>query len=125
MLFALLFFLIAAHVLVDFALQSETIASCKCRGSGHPVAKAVPWYYWMTAHALLHGAAIGVVIRWFGYNWDIVIGISIAETILHWLIDHFKCLGMFGIHIDQGLHFACKLLWWGLLASGAFGILTP
>ena len=56
---ALLFFLVAAHALMDYALQSETIATCKCRGCDSPVAKNVPWYYWLTAHTLLHGAAVG------------------------------------------------------------------
>lgn len=57
MLFALLFFLLAAHALMDYALQSGTIAACKCRGSDHPVARTVPWYYWLVAHAVLHGTA--------------------------------------------------------------------
>jgi hypothetical protein len=124
MLFALLFFLLAAHVLMDFALQNEITATCKCRGSDHPVAKIVPWYYWLTAHALLHGAATGVVIRWFGYDWPIVAALALAETITHWLIDHAKCLGWFGIHTDQCLHLLSKLLWLGLIASGAFGTLA-
>jgi hypothetical protein len=118
MLFALLFFLLAAHALMDYALQSETMATCKCHGCDHPVAKNVPWYYWLTGHALLHGAAVGVVIRWFGFDWNIAAGFAIAETMTHWLIDHAKCRKLYGIHIDQTLHIACKLLWWGLIAGG-------
>ena len=125
MLFALLFFLLAAHALMDYALQTEAIATCKCRGCDHPAAKTVPWYYWLTAHALLHGAAVGVVIRWFGYDWIAVVTLALCETIAHWWIDHLKCLGWFGIHIDQLLHLTCKLLWWGLLSRDAFGILVP
>ena len=34
------------------------------------------------------------------------------------VIDHGKCQKWYGIHVDQGLHVACKLLWWGLLAGG-------
>ena len=118
MLFALLFFLIAAHALMDYALQSETIATCKCRDCDSPIAKSVPWYYWLTAHAFLHGAAVGAVFRWFGFGWDITAAFSIAETVIHWIIDYGKCEKWFGIHADQGLHIACKLLWFGLVASG-------
>ena len=123
MLLALLFFLLASHALMDYSLQSETIASCKCRGSDNTIAKSVPWYYWMTAHALLHGGGVGAVVRWFGFEWATVVELASAETVLHWVIDHGKCLGWFGIHTDQLLHISCKLLWWGLLASKAFG--TP
>ena len=125
MLFALLFFLLAAHALMDFALQTEMIAACKCRGSDHPVAKAVPWYYWLTAHAFLHGAAVGVVIRWFGFEWYAVAILATSETAIHWLIDYGKCQNWFNIHADQAFHVACKILWWGLIAGGAVGAWTP
>jgi hypothetical protein len=118
MLFALLFFLLAAHALMDYALQSETIATCKCRDCDNPIAKTVPWYYWLTAHAVLHGAAVGAVFRWFGFSWEIAAAFAVAETLIHWIIDYGKCEKWFGIHADQGLHIACKLLWFGLVASG-------
>jgi hypothetical protein len=118
MLAALLFFLFAAHALMDFALQTETMATCKCRRCDNPIAKIVPWYYWLIAHSLLHGAAVGAVIRWFGYDWNLVVGFALAETALHALIDHGKCQNWYAIHVDQALHVACKLLWWGLIAGG-------
>lgn len=122
MLLALLFFLIAAHALMDFALQTGTMAACKCPGGDHPVAKSVPWYYWLTAHTVLHGAAVGVVVRWFGFSWDAVVGLACAEAVAHWAIDHAKCRKRYGIHIDQALHVFCKLIWWGLLASRVFAV---
>jgi hypothetical protein len=61
---------------------------------------------------------VGAVIRWFGHDWQIVAAFALAETGLHWLIDHGKCQGWYRIHVDQSLHVACKLLWWGLLAGG-------
>ncbi len=117
MLLALLFFLIAAHALMDYSLQNGTMATCKCRNCDHPVAKSVPWFYWLTAHAALHGAAVGAVIRWFGFDWNIAVGFAIAETVVHWIIDHGKCQKWYGIHVDQALHVACKFLWWGLIAG--------
>jgi hypothetical protein len=118
MYFALLFFLLAAHALMDYALQTGTIAVCKCRDSSDPVAKEVPWFYWLTAHAVLHGAAVGAVVRWFGFDWDTVAVLAVAETLVHWGIDFGKCEGWYGIARDQGLHVACKVAWLGLLAGG-------
>lgn len=122
MLFALLFFLLAAHALMDFALQTETIATCKCRDTDNPVAKSVPWYYWLSAHAVLHGAAVGAVARWFGFGWNPVAALAAAETVIHWLIDYGKCEKWYGIHVDQGLHVACKVLWFALVATE---VVTP
>ena len=118
MFFALLFFLVAAHAMMDYALQSETIATCKCRNCDNPLAKSVPWYYWLTAHAFLHGAAVGAVFRWFGFSWEISAAFGVTETVIHWIVDYGKCEKWFGIHADQGLHIACKLLWFGLVAAG-------
>ena len=75
----MLFFLLAGHALMDFALQGEAMATCKCRHANHPLQQSVPWYYWMTAHALLHGAAVGLVVRWFGYDMKLAVAFAIAE----------------------------------------------
>lgn len=118
MFVALLFFLLAVHALMDFALQSETMAICKCRNCDRPIARIVPWYYWLLAHCLLHGAAVGLVLRFFGFSWNTVMVFASAELAAHALIDYGKCQNWYGIHLDQGLHVACKLLWWGLLLGG-------
>ena len=114
-----LFFLLAGHALMDFSLQTDTIAVCKCRRANHMIQQAVPWYYWLTAHALLHGAAVGLVVA-MGYpgNWNLIVGFGLAETLIHWVIDYGKCEKLYNIHIDQGLHILCKLVWWGMLAGG-------
>jgi hypothetical protein len=118
MLFALLFFLLAAHALMDYALQTDSIATCKCPDSENPVAKAVPWYYWLTAHAVLHGAAVGAVVRWFGFGWDGVAVLASAETVVHWCIDYGKCRRWYSIAVDQSLHVLCKLAWFSLIFTG-------
>lgn len=113
----MLFFLLAGHALMDFSLQNDSMAVCKCRRSTSPLQQAVPWYYWLTAHALLHGAAVGLVI-WLGYqDWNLAVGFAVAETLVHWLIDFGKCEKLYSIHIDQGLHVLCKVAWWALLAG--------
>ncbi len=114
---ALLLYLFAAHVLMDFALQSETMAACKCPGTAHPAAQAVPWYFWLSAHAALHGAAAAAVLCCFGSPWWLVNFVFIGETLLHTAIDWGKCRRFYGIHTDQLLHYGCKLLW---VAGGAY-----
>jgi hypothetical protein len=114
MLFALLFFLIAAHALMDYSLQNDSMALCKCRKSTSPLAASVPWYYWLTSHALLHGAAVAAIFRWMGYDWSVVFAIGMAETVLHWGSDYAKCEKLYSLHVDQAFHITCKLAWWTL-----------
>jgi hypothetical protein len=115
----LLLYLVAGHALVDFAWQSEAMALGKCPRTQHPAARAVPWYYWLAAHALLHGAAVGLVCQGMGVAPARTLALALAETLAHALIDLGKCRGWYGIHRDQALHLLCKLLWW-CLAVGAF-----
>jgi hypothetical protein len=119
MLLALLFFLIAAHALMDYSLQNDSMAVCKCPKSTSPLAAAVPWYYWLTSHALLHGAAVGVIFRWMGFTWDVVALVAMAETVIHWYVDFGKCAKWYSLHTDQALHVVCKIAWWALVAAKA------
>ena len=53
-----LFWLVIGHFVMDFAFQGDTVANQKSPLPGarnEALAKAVPWPYWMTAHALMHG----------------------------------------------------------------------
>jgi len=100
-----LFWLIVLHFIADYQLQSDFIAANKVPGSYQA------WYFVMTAHAALHGAAVAYVLNpLFG----------LAEFISHWLIDTAKSKGYMGgsgiraLWIDQSLHIALKLLWLGL-----------
>ncbi|HEY2909496.1 MAG TPA: DUF3307 domain-containing protein [Gemmataceae bacterium] len=113
----MLFYLLAGHALMDFALQTEPMAVCKCRRANHPLQQSVPWFYWLTAHALLHGAIVGVIIQWSTGNAGLAVAFAIAEFVVHWFIDFGKCEKLYGIHVDQALHVLCKLAWWGLIVG--------
>ena len=117
-LFFLILFFLAGHALMDFALQGDAMASCKCRKANHPLQKAVPWYYWLSAHAILHGAAVGAIIRWANFDLNTVAFYATLETLVHWLIDVAKCEGHTNIHQDQALHILCKLVWALMLVNG-------
>jgi hypothetical protein len=117
MLFALLFFLIVGHALMDYSLQNDSMAVCKCRKSTSPLAASVPWYYWLTSHALLHGAAVGAIFRWMGFDWNVVAALSMTETVIHWFVDYGKCEKWYSLHVDQAIHIVCKIAWWSLVAA--------
>ncbi len=114
----MLFFLLAGHALMDFALQPEPMAVCKCRKSGHPLLASVPWFYWLASHCLVHGAAVAAVMMAFHVDPATAIGFGLVETVVHWFVDLGKCEGWFNIHVDQGLHVTCKVFWWLLVTNG-------
>ena len=75
----------------------------------------MPWYYWLTSHAVLHGAAVGVVVSWFGFGLEAATVFAVSETVIHWVIDFGKCERLYSLPVDQGLHLACKVAWWAVL----------
>ncbi len=96
---ALFAMLAMGHFLGDFGLQSDRMAREKCAGGGH----TLPWPWWLTAHAGIHGFLVAVVTG--------LPLLGLAEWVAHALIDHLKCRGLFGLGADQGLHLLCKLVW--------------
>lgn len=98
------FQLLVDHALADFVLQQEAMSAGKNRhneihgkkGSGFPA-----WYYWLSAHALIHGGVVYIITG------SLLLGV--VETLLHWLIDFSKCEGWLNFHQDQALHVGCKL----------------
>jgi len=98
------FLLIVGHALADFVFQDETMSKAKSRdaaihketGEGFPA-----WWYWLSAHALVHGGAVYLITGslWFG----------VLETLLHWFIDYLKCEHRINLHQDQALHMVCKV----------------
>ena len=98
MIVLLFFKLLIGHALADYALQPMVMIIGKNR---HRSMEGVPWYYWMTAHALINSGAVWFITQslWFG----------LAELILHWMIDFVKCEKWINAITDQWLHVACKL----------------
>lgn len=102
----LMFLFLVGHALCDYALQSEAMGAAKNRRKNLPAEHGPefpPWYYWLSAHSLIHGGAVYLVTS----SW--VLGA--LESVLHAIIDHLKCKGRISIHQDQGLHVACKLVY--------------
>lgn len=96
----MLLLLVAAHFLADYPLQGEFIAKAKNRANPIP---GVPFWHPLTAHAVIHGAAVGIIT---GSAF-----LGIAEAAIHWLTDDAKCRGRISYNIDQAIHIACKVMW--------------
>lgn len=90
--------LLMMHALTDFALQNERMALGKSKYT-NKLEIYVPWYYWLTSHALIQGFGVYLITQ------NMYIGL--LETILHWGIDHLKCEGKTNIHTDQLMHVFC------------------
>jgi hypothetical protein len=93
--------LVAAHFLCDYLFQTESIAL----GKNRLLAKArfgVHWLYWMTTHAVTHSVGVYIVTG--------SLVASVFEFIAHFIIDVAKCEGYIGLHLDQALHMACKVI---------------
>ena len=96
------FYLLAAHALTDYALQPEWMA--KHKSPRHPPPKPVGQWWWiMTAHSLINGVGVALILDvwWLG----------VAETVVHFVIDHAKCLKRLTANGDQVLHLLSKVTW--------------
>ena len=94
-----LFILIFAHTLADTVLQPRIMAEGKrrrCQAGLHP------WYYWMTAHAIIHGGCVCLVTGSLAYG--------LIEVALHWVIDYSKGRWIACLQ-DQAAHGLCKLIY--------------
>jgi hypothetical protein len=99
----LFFQLLIGHAIADFVMQSDTMARAKLRHSDFAAAQGPnfpPWYYWLGAHALVHGGAVYLVTG------SALLGA--AEVLLHSAIDFAKSERWIGFHVDQALHILCK-----------------
>lgn len=102
----LAFALLAAHCLCDYPLQGDAMAREKSRWSTSELQKFVPWYHWLTGHALIHGGAVLLILG--------DVRLALAEAVVHWVTDYLKCGKRIGIALDQAIHVAAKIAWLSL-----------
>ena len=97
-----LWWLLCAHALTDYVLQSDRMAAYK-----HPAetrhADYGPWWWWMVAHGLIN--ALGVL--YVTQN----VWLSVGECIVHMMLDTFKSRGFLTTNQDQAGHLLSKVLW--------------
>ena len=103
----LLFKLLIGHALADFALQNDAMAKGKNRNNKPEYIpkgqKLMPcWYYWLSAHALIHAGTVWIIT---GIWW-----LALIQFISHWIIDFIKCENKINPNQDQFLHFIILII---------------
>lgn len=111
----LLLLLLALHLVGDFVLQNDGMAQRKDPWT-NPM-PAVPWFYWMAAHAATHGLLVAGAVALYGRG-DLACMYAVQETVAHFGIDVWKCSGGIPLRRDQAMHVGCKVgvvlaLWLG------------
>ena len=111
----ILWWLLCAHALADYALQPEVMARWKYPDAVVPPA-AGAWWWWMTAHALVNGCAVGLVMQATRGWWCA----GILEALHHGLTDYAKCRHSITANQDQMSHLVFKAVL-ALLATMTLG----
>jgi hypothetical protein len=96
----IMFWLLVAHVLADYSLQSPEMGKYKNKRNipTPPDSKAKPvsvWVAYMTAHALTHAGLVALVV---GVPLGFVLGVC------HWIQDYLKCKYQYSPNLDQIIH---------------------
>lgn len=120
----ILFALLIAHAICDFALQGEFVAKAKNRHAdlssifgNQPVPRGL-WTNALSAHCLIHAGGV-----WFVTG---SVALAAIEFVVHCIIDFVKCEGWISFAADQILHRVCKVFYVTLLYFGpAFLTWTP
>ena len=103
--------LMLAMAVTDLAIQTEVMAFAK--GDTKPtVVQDPPWYYFMGAHSMVNGCGVWLVTGnvYFG----------VAESVLHFVIDHLKCSHIISSRVDLTLHIGCRVIYaviWKLIGG--------
>ena len=115
--FTLLFALFIGHALADYGLQTAFISRAKARKAdlqdffGQRPPRGV-WLQVLTAHCFLHAGAVWFITGSVFYG--------AVEFLLHWVIDYLKGRNLIGFHLDQLLHYGCKVFY--VVAIVVFGL---
>ena len=104
------FRLVMGHAVADFGLQSEAMAKGKNRNNRIDPSLIPPgqtydpyvWLMYLTAHALIHGAAVFIVT---GSHM-----LALLVVVTHLVIDFGKCENLYGPTVDQLLHLLVLVL---------------
>jgi hypothetical protein len=97
------------HAIADFGLQNDFVA----RGKNPTIVTfrdslgEHAWVWIMLAHCLIHSGFVLFITH--------SVTLTVAEIVLHFIIDYNKCVGRYGFSTDQLFHYTCKVCYWLLL----------
>jgi len=102
----LLFALVIGHVIADYPLQSDFLATHKNRHYRPADGREQPhglWFHCLLAHSLIHA----------GFVWLITgrVAFGLMELMFHFILDTAKCEKKTSFHADQLLHVMCKAIY--------------
>lgn len=100
--FAVFWWLLCAHAVTDYVLQTDMMAHRK-RPTCSLTDEYGPWWWWMFAHGLVN--ALGVL--YVTQN----VWLSMGECLAHMSLDVAKSQGWISTGADQLGHVVSKLLW--------------
>lgn len=108
----LLWWLLCAHALTDYVLQTDMMANRKQVKVGPrwdylKTDPYGPWWWWMLAHGMVNGLGVLYVTQ--------SVPLSVGEVLVHCTLDILKSLGYLTTNQDQVGHLASKG-WWAWLA---------
>ena len=107
----LLVLLVFGHMLADYPLQGDFLAKAKNR---HNPVPGVPWYWAMGAHTTIHAGFVFIITG--------SAALAVAELLIHWLVDDYKCAGWLSFDADQFIHLFCKAGWAAMATLMAYGV---
>jgi hypothetical protein len=117
----ILLLLVFGHLLADYPAQSSFLAvgkNARREGANEEAFRDYPWWYILGVHSGIHA---GFVLLFTGS-----VFLCLAEFTCHFLIDKSKNERKLTFLGDQGLHIACKIVWWLLLPiMGTTPIIGP
>lgn len=96
----MIFWLLVAHVIADYALQTPEMGKYKNKRNqpSPPDSKAKPvrvWFAYLTAHAFIHAGLTALVV---GVPLGFILGV------IHWVQDYLKCEIQYSPNLDQIIH---------------------
>lgn len=95
-------YLIAAHFLLDYALQGDWMSKAKNPNLDLVTGEKI-WPLALFGHAWLHATAVLIITG----SWLLFL----LELSIHWIADYAKCNGRFGYNVDQYIHVTCKVVY--------------
>lgn len=96
----ILVYMVAAHFLLDYALQGDWMSKAKNVSLDLVPGERI-WPLALAGHALIHATAVQIITgSWLLFT---------IELVIHTLTDYSKCRGRFGYNADQYIHIGCKV----------------
>lgn len=114
----ILFLMLMAHAVCDFALQSDWMAKAK---ASIVQSAGLPWWYVMAMHCLINAAGVYAVAAYVGVSAPLCAMLAALEYIAHFATDATKRRLYISAISDQAFHVVAKAAWAWVCVVGVEG----